>query len=60
MNPQDLKETYKQFSDSELLEAYSNLDDYTPEAKAVLNVEIARRGGIDLLFDQEKSNINLD
>lgn len=49
MTPQELYDTYCSFSTTQLLQAYNNPGDYTPEAKEALMLVIQKRGGIEAL-----------
>jgi hypothetical protein len=54
MTREELIQTYSAYSDQELTESLHTLDDYTPEAKAVLLSIIEERGGIDSLLEKEE------
>lgn len=46
---EELIERYSQYSDTELITTYSNKNSYTPEAQKALEIEIKKRGGLELL-----------
>jgi hypothetical protein len=56
MNRQELIDTYRSFSDEQLLEAYHNPGDYTNEAKEALALTIENRGGLEDLVNKTISN----
>lgn len=46
---EELVERYSQYSDTELVTTYSNKNAYTRQAQKALEIEIKKRGGLELL-----------
>ncbi len=56
----EILERYRNYSDSELLDVYSKIEEYTEVAKEALKIIIAERGGIESLKNRVKLQINLE
>ena len=60
LTTQDFLKQYEKYTDEELYNAYSTIDDYSDEAKEALGITINNKGGLETITNkvQQKHTIN--
>ncbi len=56
----NLVEKFQKYSDEELIEVHSKIDEYTEEGKEALNIVLKEKGGIELLKERVEKQLEIE